>query len=82
MDITFDSFASSGHLQEAVALHATLRPLIDAIFAEPNPAPIKAALALQGLDFGDVLPPMLPASDALRQRLATVIAPILARETE
>ena len=76
------ALASSGHLQEAVALHATLRPLIDAIFAEPNPAPIKAALALQGLDFGDVLLPMLPASDALRQRLATVIAPILARETE
>jgi 4-hydroxy-tetrahydrodipicolinate synthase len=76
------SLASNGQLQEAVALHATLRPLIDAIFAEPNPAPIKAALTLQGLDFGDVLAPMLPASAALRQRLATVIAPIVAREAE
>jgi 4-hydroxy-tetrahydrodipicolinate synthase len=76
------SLASCGQLKEAIELHATLRPLIDAVFAEPNPAPIKAALAIQGFDFGDVLPPMLPASDALRRRLATVIAPLLARETE
>jgi 4-hydroxy-tetrahydrodipicolinate synthase len=76
------SLASSGQLKEAVALHASLRPLIDAIFSEPNPAPIKAALALQGFDFGDVIAPMLPASEALRSRLATVIAPILAREAE
>ena len=76
------SLASNGRLQDAVALHAKLRPLIDAIFAEPNPAPIKAALALQGLDFGSVVAPMRPASDALRQRLATVIPPIVAREAE
>ena len=75
------SLALSGQLQQAVALHATLRPLIDTIFAEPNPGPVKAALGLQGLDFGDARTPMLPVSDALRQRLATVIAPFLARET-
>lgn len=73
--------ATSGKLQEAVALHATLRPLIDAIFAEPNPAPLKAALALQGYDFGEVLPPMLPASDALRRRLASVVETLVARES-
>ncbi|QGZ66731.1 4-hydroxy-tetrahydrodipicolinate synthase [Paraburkholderia acidisoli] len=74
------SLASGGQLDQAVALHATLRPLIDAIFAEPNPAPIKAALTLQGLPFGDVLPPLKPASAALRQRLADVMAPLVARE--
>jgi 4-hydroxy-tetrahydrodipicolinate synthase len=74
------SLASSGKLQEAIALHATLRPLIDAIFAEPNPAPIKAALTLQGIDFGDVLPPLKPASAELKQRLGDVIPPIVARE--
>lgn len=76
------ALALNGQLQEAVALHATLRPLIDAIFAEPNPAPIKAALALQGFDFGDVIAPMLPASAALRSRLAAVLEPIVAREAE
>ncbi|WP_206958062.1 4-hydroxy-tetrahydrodipicolinate synthase [Trinickia acidisoli] len=75
------ALASGGRLQEAIALHATLRPLIDAVFAEPNPAPIKAALTLQGLPFGDVLPPLRPASAALRQRLAEVIPTITARET-
>jgi 4-hydroxy-tetrahydrodipicolinate synthase len=76
------SLASSGKLQEAIALHATLRPLIDTIFAEPNPAPIKAALSLQGLEFGEVLPPMKSASAELRQRLADVMPPLLAREAD
>ncbi|MFT4065487.1 4-hydroxy-tetrahydrodipicolinate synthase [Paraburkholderia sp.] len=74
------ALASNGQLEQAVALHATLRPLIDAIFAEPNPAPIKAALSLLGLPFGDVLAPLEPASAALRRRLADVMAPLVARE--
>ncbi|MGV2288170.1 4-hydroxy-tetrahydrodipicolinate synthase [Trinickia sp. YCB016] len=76
------SLAMEGHLKEAVALHATFRPLIDALFAEPNPAPLKAALGLTGLDFGGVLAPLHPASDALQQRLARVVPALVAREPE
>ncbi|WP_250511487.1 4-hydroxy-tetrahydrodipicolinate synthase [Caballeronia sp. GACF4] len=76
------TLAMNGKLDEAVALHATLRPLIDAIFSEPNPAPIKAALTLQGLDFGDVLPPLKSASEALKTRLATLIPAFVARDAE
>lgn len=74
--------AMNGQLAEAIALHASLRPLIDAMFAEPNPAGVKAALKLQGLDFGGILAPLSGASDALRSRLADVLGPLVAREAE
>ena len=74
--------AMAGQLKEAVALHATFRPLIDALFAEPNPAPLKAALGLTGIDFGPVLAPLQDASGPLRERLARVLPPLIAREAE
>lgn len=73
--------AIDGRLAESIALHATLRPLIDAVFAEPNPAPLKAAMELLGWGIdARVLPPMKAASPALRERLAQVLPPLLARE--
>ena len=73
--------ARDGKLAEAVALHATLRPLIDAVFAEPNPAPLKQALNLLGWGFNpEVLPPMKAASAELRERLARVVPALLERE--
>jgi 4-hydroxy-tetrahydrodipicolinate synthase len=74
--------AMTGQVKEAIALHATFRPLIDALFAEPNPAPMKTALTLAGLDFGGVLAPLQNTSDALRERLARVLPPLVAREAE
>ncbi|QCP53277.1 4-hydroxy-tetrahydrodipicolinate synthase [Trinickia violacea] len=74
--------AMNGRLAEAVALHASMRPLIDAMFAEPNPAGVKAALQLRGLDFGGLVPPLMAASDSLRRRLADILAPLVARESE
>ncbi|MFT4191330.1 MAG: 4-hydroxy-tetrahydrodipicolinate synthase [Comamonas sp.] len=75
------NLALDGQLAEAVALHAALRPLIDAVFAEPNPAPLKAAMAQQGWGIDPrVLPPMRAASPELRERLARVLPPVLARE--
>ncbi len=69
-----------GRAADAIAAHAKLRPFIDAIFAEPNPAPIKAALALMGHPMGEVLPPMRPASQALRDRLSKLLPDYIARE--
>ena len=59
-----------GRLAEARAVWQALQPLIALLFAEPNPAPIKAWLADAGL-IGDgcLRAPMTPASDALRERL-------------
>ena len=42
-----DAF-TSGDLQKARTLHYRMSPLIDALFIETNPIPVKAALALMG----------------------------------
>ena len=47
----------------------SLRGLIRLLFAEPNPAPIKRALALQGLIADELRMPMTSASRELGQRL-------------
>lgn len=72
--------AMEGRLAEAMALHTSLRPLIDAIFAEPNPAPVKAAMDFLSWNMGGVLPPMQPASAPLRERLAKIIPAFIERE--
>ena len=60
---------ADGRLADARAIFHALVPLIAALGAEPNPAPVKAALAQLGL-IGDVLrAPMTPVSAALRERL-------------
>lgn len=73
--------ALGGQLKESIALHATLRPLIDAVFAEPNPAPLKTAIGLTGIEFGGVLPPLLATSSALQQRLAQIVPALVEKES-
>lgn len=58
-----------GELQAARELFGQLRPLIQALFSEPNPGPLKAALALQGRLRDGLRLPMTPASAACRARL-------------
>ncbi|MDM0040632.1 4-hydroxy-tetrahydrodipicolinate synthase [Variovorax sp. J22G21] len=63
-----------GKLDEARTLWQPLVPLIELLFAEPNPGPLKAALALEGL-MGDTLrSPMTAATEPTRQRLAALRA--------
>ena len=74
------ALARANRLGEATEAHALLRPAIAALFAEHNPAPLKAAFALLGQPVGDVLPPLRSASPELRARLAEVLPPLLRRE--
>lgn len=74
--------ARAGDVDAAIREHASLRPVIDAIFSEPNPAPIKAALELAGLPFGEPLPPLRPASSACRARLAECVLPLYLSELQ
>ncbi len=63
--------------QQLVAARSTffqLTPLIQSLFAEPNPAPVKSALALQGLIRDELRAPMLTSSGALLERLQTTLA--------
>ena len=61
--------ARDGHAEAARERFEPLRGLIRLLFAEPNPAPIKRALALQGLIADELRMPMTSASRELGQRL-------------
>jgi len=54
-----DAFLA-GDLEKARALHFRMSPLIDAIFIETNPIPVKAALAMMGKIDGELRLPLCP----------------------
>ncbi|WLH87929.1 4-hydroxy-tetrahydrodipicolinate synthase [Pseudomonas sp. FP453] len=56
-------------LAEARATFFQLLPLINTMFIEPNPAPVKAALALEGLIGSELRAPMQRASDRVIAQL-------------
>ena len=60
---------SAGRLDEGRRIFHELAPLIQALFAEPNPAPVKALLAAQGLIRDELRMPMTRAGDALVAQL-------------
>ena len=56
------ALVQDGQIAQARALWAPLVPLISALFAEPNPACIKAALSQSGLMENRLREPMQKAS--------------------
>ena len=64
-----------GRLGSARALWRPLLPLIELLFAEANPGPLKAALSLDGSMRDELRAPMTPASEPLRRRLESVSRP-------
>ncbi|MGY1949694.1 4-hydroxy-tetrahydrodipicolinate synthase [Pseudomonas pergaminensis] len=62
-------------LPEARATFFRLQPLINTMFMEPNPAPVKAALALHGLIGSELRAPMQAASASVVTRLQQVLNP-------
>ena len=53
--------AAAGNWDRARALQYRLLPLADALFAESNPIPVKAALALMGRIADEIRPPLYPS---------------------
>ncbi|MFD2372115.1 4-hydroxy-tetrahydrodipicolinate synthase [Brevibacillus sp. GCM10020057] len=67
--------AAQGQFDEAEKLFATLVPLIQKLFQESNPAPIKWVLTQQGILASDTLRlPMSPISEGLQQELKELFA--------
>jgi 4-hydroxy-tetrahydrodipicolinate synthase len=66
--------ARAGRRDEAVRLNNRLLPLIDALFVESNPIPLKAGLQMMGLGGDFVRLPLVPASEATRARLKEALA--------
>ncbi|RZI73570.1 MAG: 4-hydroxy-tetrahydrodipicolinate synthase [Variovorax sp.] len=63
-----------GRLVEARALWQPLVPLVELLFTEPNPGPLKAVLAQDGQMTDALRAPMTRAGDAMRERLRALCA--------
>ena len=65
--------AAKGDLAEARRLTALRLPLIRALFAETNPAPIKRAMEIAGLCRGELRLPLAPVGPELSRRLSRLL---------
>jgi 4-hydroxy-tetrahydrodipicolinate synthase len=63
-----------GDRRKALALHEALLPMIDALFCEVNPCPLKAALEIMGLAKNFVRQPLAPVTDASYRKIQDTLA--------
>jgi 4-hydroxy-tetrahydrodipicolinate synthase len=75
----FDAYRG-GRTGEAAQIHASLLPLIDALFAVTSPIPVKWAMRQLGFGVGECRLPLDALPPAIAQRLRPLIAPY-ARQT-
>ena len=66
--------ARSGDLQGALRLQAEIAPVIDAIYRETNPGPLKSYMKMAGCDVGSVRLPLCPPSDETSALLKSALA--------
>ena len=62
-----------GSYSEAAELQLRFLPLIDALFSEVNPIPVKAALAKMGIGSDETRLPLTRISDEKQQILYSVL---------
>jgi 4-hydroxy-tetrahydrodipicolinate synthase len=63
-----------GRTAAAASIHLDLLPLIDALFWQPNPMPVRAALNELGFEVGKPRLPLIDLTDAEKDRLRAVLA--------
>lgn len=65
--------ALDGDFDTAAALQIELLPLIDLLFCEVNPIPVKSAMKLIGYDCGECRLPLTPMTESNYQKLAALL---------
>ncbi len=65
--------ALDGDFDTAAALQCSLQPLIEALFCEVNPIPVKAAMGMIGYDCGECRLPLTSLTPAHKQALAALL---------
>ena len=65
--------ALDGDFDTAAALQIRLQPLVEALFAEVNPIPVKQAMQFIGYDCGGCRLPLTPLSDENREKLRALL---------
>ncbi|MBU5670072.1 4-hydroxy-tetrahydrodipicolinate synthase [Peptoniphilus sp. MSJ-1] len=63
----------NGETEKAARTQIELKELNDALFVEPNPIPVKAAMNIMGMDEGHLRLPLFEASDETKKRLEKII---------
>lgn len=66
-----------GETAAARTLFQQLLPMIQMLFSEPNPAPVKAALAMSGLIREELRLPMTPMSKQGKGKLSDILLPLM-----
>ena len=66
--------ALDGDFDTAAALHEKLLPLMEAMFCEVNPIPVKAAMTLIGYDCGECRPPLTPLTAGSKEKLRKLLS--------
>ena len=62
-----------GNVKEAAKLQLDSIPLINTLFAEVNPIPVKAALNIIGYNYGEPRLPLIPASEVVKENLKKLL---------
>jgi 4-hydroxy-tetrahydrodipicolinate synthase len=65
---------AEGRTAEAAAIHLELLPLVESLFWQPNPMPVRAALNELGFKVGNPRLPLVDLTDAEKDRLRAVLA--------
>ena len=68
------SASIAGSNQRALDFHRRLMPLVDSLFVESNPSPVKFALNEIGFAVGEPRLPMVPPSDAAAEVIRAELA--------
>jgi 4-hydroxy-tetrahydrodipicolinate synthase len=63
----------NGNVQDAASAHRRLLPIMRALFTAPNPAPVKAALNMNGVNVGGLRLPLLPLTTEEQRTLQGVL---------
>lgn len=66
--------ALAGNFRDARNIHYQLLPVIDALFADGNPAGVKAALQIRGIVENELRLPLVPANEQVISSLNKLIA--------
>lgn len=72
--------ASRGEIDAAMADHGRLASLLQALFSEPNPGPVKAAFGQIGKPLGHVRLPLVPPRPETMDAVASTLAALLRSE--
>ncbi len=67
------TLCANGKFASAAKLQIELMPLIDSLFSDVNPIPVKEALALAGFDVGPLRLPLSPLSEEHREALRSAL---------